>query len=69
MGRQIIQQIALIGFYRKVVMGPATDQVVCKLPLCKQRIGGDGFAFDRNGIQHRCSHLDFIGLLFSVGAF
>lgn len=43
-------------------------QVSRELTLGEQGIGGDGSAFDRNGIEHRRGHLDLVGLFFFVTA-
>jgi hypothetical protein len=57
----------LVGFNREEVMGATLDQVSRQLALGQQRVGGDLFVFDVDGVEQRNGGSDLVGLFDRFG--
>jgi hypothetical protein len=57
----------LVSFNREEVMGATLDQVSRQLALGQQRVGGDLFVFDVDGVEQRNGGSDLVGLFDRFG--
>ena len=57
----------LVSLDDEVVMGVALDQVSGQLALGQQRVGGDLFVFDVDGVEQRNGGSDLVGLFDRFG--
>ena len=65
-----LKQCGLVSFCREVIVcAPVLHQIAGQVTLGEQCVCGDGSAFNLSGIQHGCSNLYLIGLLFFITAF
>ncbi len=66
--RDVLVEHGLVGFDGEVVMGVALcHEVAGEFALGEQGIRGDVLTFNRNGIEQRDGHADFVGLLERFG--
>ena len=59
--RKVFLELGLITFDREMVMRLTFDQIDRQLALRQQGIGADRLTGNRDGIEYRREHPDFIG--------